>query len=146
MVTKANMGRFAVLAAIGLCAAMPAPALAGDYLSDMLSGKSAVKGKKLKKAIEQADTHPLGSEANPVRAAMPPGQRAYLSRLRCADGQKPEFERMGSMGIGPFGNIVDGYSVRCEGSEPASATVYMDMYHAGYVELRAVPGFTIETP
>lgn len=134
---------FAALAAIGLGAAAPAPALAGDYLSDMLSGKSSVKGKKLKKAIEEADTYLLGSEANPVRAAMPQGQRAYLARLRCADGQKPAFERIGSMGISPFGNIVDGYSVRCEGSEPADATVYMDMYHAGHVETRAVPGFTI---
>lgn len=133
----------AALTVIGLGMATPVPAMADDYLSDMMSGKSSVKGKKLKKAIEEADTHPLGSEANPVRAAMPPGQRAYLSRLRCADGQKPAFERIGSMGISPFGNIVDGYSVRCEGSEPAETTVYMDMYHAGYVEMRPVPGFTI---
>lgn len=122
------------------------PAQAGDALSDMLAGKSAMKGKKLEKAIEKADANPLGSEANPVRAAMPQGQRAYLASLRCADGKAPAFDRIGNMGVGTFGNIVDAYSVRCEGSEPAESQIYMDMYHAGYAETRAVPGFTIAVP
>lgn len=133
----------ALLAAIAAAVAVPATATARDRLSDMLSGQSAIKGKKLEKAIAKAETHPLGSEENPVRVEMPQGQHAYLHQLRCADGRAPQFARQGSMGIGVFGNIIDAYDVRCEGSEPASAVVYMDMYHAGHRETRAVPGFTI---
>lgn len=137
-----RMGALAVAAcAAMLCAS--APALAGDPFADMMAGTSATKGKKLEKAIEKADAHPLGSEQNPVRAAMPQGQRAYLAQLRCSDGKAPQFDRIGNMGIGVFGNIVDAYSVRCEGSEPATSTVYMDMYHAGYRETRAPSGFTL---
>lgn len=134
--------------AAGLAASLlgVAPAQAGDPFSDMLAGKSAMKGKKLEKAILKADAHPFGSEQNPVRAAQPQGQRAYLARLRCADGKAPAFDRNGSMGIGVFGNIIDSYSVRCTDSEPANSTVYLDMYHAGHVETRAVPGFTIAAP
>lgn len=86
---------------------------------------------------------PLGSAANPVRADMPPGQRAYLSRLRCADGKAPAFHRIGSMGDGPYGSIMDAYQLACAGSSPAEAVVHMDMYHPGHVEAAAVPGFTI---
>jgi hypothetical protein len=137
-----RMGALALAAcATILCAS--APARAGDPLADMMAGKSATKGKKLQKAIEKADAHPLGSEQNPVRAAMPQGQRAYLADLRCSDGKPPEFNRIGNMGIGTFGNIVDAYSLRCEGSEPAASTIYMDMYHAGYREKRAPLGFTL---
>ena len=133
----------------GLAASMLAvapAAQAGDALSDMLAGKSAMKGKKLEKAIQKADEHPLGSEANPVRAAQPQGQRAYLAKLRCADGNAPQFNRSSNVGVGVFDNIVDAYVVTCAGSEPASSTIFMDMYHAGYVETRAVPGFTIAAP
>jgi hypothetical protein len=107
--------RGAMLAAIALLAAAPGPATAGDPIADMLAGKSATKGKKLD----------------------------YLATLRCANGQPPQFNRIGNYGIGVFGNIIDGYDVRCEGSEPAKTTVFMDMYHAGHVETRPVPGFTI---
>lgn len=86
---------------------------------------------------------PLGSAQNPVRADMPAGQHAYLRRLRCSDGRAPGFGRIGSFGAGPYGSIIDGYSVSCVGSSPASSEIYMDMYHAGHVEAAAVPGFTI---
>ena len=132
----------AVLAASLLAA--PTAALAFDPLADMLAGRSAMKGKKLERAIEKAATHPLGSAENPVRAHMPQGQRAYLARLRCADGKAPAFYREGNFGTGVYDNIVDGYRVTCEGSVPASSLVYMDMYHAGHVENAAVPGFTLD--
>ena len=73
---------------------------------------------------------------------MPPGQRAYLARLRCSDGTAPAFQRRGSMGIGPYGAIVDLYDLKCAAGTPATAAVYMDMYH-DHVEDRAVPGFSI---
>lgn len=77
---------------------------------------------------------------------MPEGQRAYLDRLRCADGNAPTYARGGNLGDGPYGNIIDSYTVMCAGSEPASARIILDMYHRGYVELRPVPGFTIVAP
>ena len=83
----------------------------------------------------------LGTETNPVRCEDPKGERQYLSRLRCSDGKRPEYSRIGSFGVGPYGNILDGYRVKCEGSE--EVRVFMDMYHEGYVEKEAVPGFTI---
>jgi hypothetical protein len=132
------------IAAITLAlAALPANAAAAQMLSDLFGERPALTEKKLKKALEKAAEHPLGSEKNPVRADMPGGQRAYLARLRCADGKAPAFFREGSMGIGTFGNIIDGYRVSCEGSAPSSSLIIMDMYFAGHVEDAAVPGFTI---
>ncbi|APE27379.1 hypothetical protein BMF35_a0550 [Aurantiacibacter gangjinensis] len=104
-------------------------------------GLSQTDGAQLEAAVEEAEAHPLGSAENPVRTAQPSGQRAYLSRLRCADGSTPAYQRIGSFGFGPYGNIVDGYEVRCPDADPK--TVVMDMYHPGHVEERAVAGFTI---
>ena len=36
-----------------------------------------------------ADAHPLGTLENPIRVGGPQGERAYLARLRCADGAAP---------------------------------------------------------
>lgn len=83
----------------------------------------------------------LGTKTNPVRCEGPSGERQYLSRLRCSDGSRPAFSRIGSFGFGPYGNIIDGYRVKCEQSD--EVTIFMDMYHEGYVEKQAVPGFTI---
>jgi hypothetical protein len=112
-------------------------------LDRMLSGQSQMSGKKLERAIAEASAFPFGSQRNPVRASMPPGQHAYLGRLRCSDGKAPKFERVGSYGIGVYGNILDGYSVDCGAAAPGKVEIFMDMYHAGYVEARPVPGFTI---
>lgn len=101
------------------------------------------RGAKLTKAIKKADEHPLGSDRNPVRVNMPVGQQAYLSRLRCSDGKAPMFERGGSTGPGPFGSIVDVYSLDCGGSTPGKVSVFLDMYHPKHLENRPIPGFTI---
>lgn len=81
----------------------------------------------------------LGTVTNPVRVLMPEGEREYLHRLRCANGSAPTFERQGSAGIGPYGKILDIYSVQC-GAEFSS--IYMDMYHCSE-EQSPVPGFEI---
>lgn len=133
------------LAMAASIALVSAPAQADRALDRMLSGESALQGKKLKKAIAKADQHPLGSKANPVRTTMPQGQRLYLSRLRCSDGQAPQFYRAGNVGPGPFGNIVDLYKVTCPGAEPAASDIHMDMYHGGFIESRTVPGFRSES-
>jgi hypothetical protein len=94
-------------------------------------------------ALKEAERHPLGSKENPVRADMPGGQRAYLSRLRCMNDMAPTWRRVGNLGAGVFGSIVDQYDVRCEGSHPARTVVVMDMYFKGYSESRAIEGFRI---
>ena len=72
---------------------------------------------------------------------MPPGQREYLSRLRCSDDSAPAFNRIGSMGVGRDNHVIDGYQVTCKGTE--GVTIYMDMYHPGHRETKAVSGFNI---
>jgi hypothetical protein len=127
----------------GACAT-PAPKDDGDLaLLRMLSGESMVQGDELDQRLAEAAAYSLGSKENPVRAQGPAGQRAYLSRLRCADLKAPTFNRAGSAGMSPYGNIVDVYIVTCSGSEPASSEIYIDMYHSGHVEEQAVPGYGI---
>ncbi len=77
----------------------------GQYIEPWLSA-----------AVKDASGQPLGSMQNPVRAEMPRGQHAYLQRLRCANGQAPQFSRVGDVGFGVFGSIVDAYEVTCAGS------------------------------
>ena len=131
----------AALTALGLIAAC---ASNDDISLDRaLSGQSQKSGSALDRAIAAAAKHPFGSKQNPVRAAMPQGQHAYLRSLRCSNGQAPLFERMGNYGLGVYGNIIDGYSVDCGAAAPGKVEIFMDMYHGGYVETRPVPGFTI---
>ena len=102
-------------------------------------GVKLPEGEALRTMIAEASRHELGSKENPVRAAGVAGQRSYLARLRCASGRPPLFQRTFSAGIGPFGRIMDAYSVSC-GAERKE--VFLDMYH-DHVENRAIPGFTI---
>jgi len=141
---RTKLFRTAALAAASLALAACATASQDQELKGGLFGPALSPG-AMNRAIEAAQAHPLGSEANPVRSAMPPGERAYIARLRCSDGNAPEIVSRGSTGVGPFGNILDNYSVRCVSGTPATASIYMDMYH-DHVETRAVPGFTIVAP
>ena len=145
---KTALAFAAPLAALALsgCVTTVAPSTQANtdaYLARMMAGQSDKQGAELDKALEKASQYPLGSLENPVRASVPQGQRAYLSRLRCEDLSRPEFSRAGNVGFGPFGNIVDAYVVTCKGSEPAQRTIHMDMYHSGYVENEAVEGYGI---
>jgi hypothetical protein len=114
-----------------------------DALRRNLGAPETPAGSELDQLIAAASVHPLGSRDNPVRADSPVGQHRYLDRLRCENGSAPTYSRAGNFGLGVFGTIIDGYSVECEGSAPASTTIYMDMYHEGYSEPDAVPGYTI---
>ena len=134
------MKRFLISAAMILSSGATAAYAQGLDDSLFMGG---LTGAKLKKAVQKAENHPLGSDKNPVRVDMPMGQKAYLSRLRCEDGKAPKFSRGGSTGAGPFGSIVDVYDVDCGGAGPGKVSVYMDMYHPIHKESRAVPGFTI---
>ena len=131
-----------VLAALASLLAAPAAAQTkpNEARETMVRFGIAPSAQAVAKALAAARKHPLGSKLNPVRENMPQGQRAYLARLRCADGQAPAFERRGNIGVGAFGFTVDHFEVTCPG-KPA-VDVFMDMYHDG-PENRPVPGFTI---
>jgi len=91
---------------------------------------------------EKINKHPLGSFENPIRVCLPAGQRNYLSRLVCKNGNHPlSFERGGSVGIGPYGNMLDVYIVKCGETEAEKFNVYMDMYHKDNKETRPAEGF-----
>lgn len=139
------MRRMAMTAAVMLgLAGCATPQASEPDISDFLSLMGGVGPAESGRIARGLADKPLGSAQNPVRAYMPPGQRAHLSRLRCANGQRPSFERMSSAGDSPYGSIMDVYRVECVASSPASSDIYIDMYHAGHVEAAAVPGFSIK--
>ena len=111
------------------------------------------------------------SKATAIEVCRPMGQRAYLSRLVCADGTRPTFNRIGSFGSrmpepknmskeqssavleamlsgralkpGEIDlHIVDGYEVSCGA---VKRTLYMDMYHCQSAPPERAPaGFTLK--
>lgn len=115
-------------------------------MMSMLSGGSVKSAEEVATIAARAASKPLGTPDNPVRAHMPAGQHAYLGQLRCANGEPPTWRRAGSAGMSIYGSIQDIYVVKCDGSQPASAEIWMDMYHPGYEETEAVPGYTMEDP
>lgn len=123
------------------------PAIAGDRSSNllerMLSGGPMLDEPELGKRIAEAEKHPLGTKDNPVRVAMPQGERAYLANLRCSDGKAPSFFRTGNLGPGVYMSTIDDYVVDCGSAAPGQVHVVMDMYFPGHNESRPVPGFTM---
>jgi hypothetical protein len=57
----------------------------------------------------------------------PAAERAYFSTLRDEAGKPVTFNRIGSFGAGPDGNILDGYDVQT--STGRKLVLYIDMYH-----------------
>ena len=91
-------------------------------------------------AIAAAEAHPLGSIENPIRVGGPEGERAYLFRLRCADGAVPRIGERGDGGVDAYGTLSGVYPVTCAAG---TAQIHFDMYHAEHVEDRAPAGFAI---
>ena len=97
---------------------------------------------EMRAAIVAADAHPLGSLANPVRTAGPDGERAYLARLRCADGKTPGIIPRGKGGIGPYGSLVDLFALDCGAAAPGRVDIAMDAYQQEHQERRPPSGFS----
>lgn len=95
---------------------------------------------EMRQLVAAADAHPLGTTENPVRVGGPEGERAYLGRLRCPDGQAPRIGARREAGVGAFGSVVAGYELGCAAG---AGRVVFDMYHAEHVETRAPAGFTL---
>jgi hypothetical protein len=117
---------------------------ADSGLESILSGRAPRQNLS---AGELADIarHPLGSAENPVKVQGVEGEYVYLARLRCLEDKPPVVERRGSAGtLSPYGSIMDIYEAVCDA--PPAFTIFVDMYHPGYVEQGAVPGFAIVAP
>jgi len=95
---------------------------------------------EMRRLVAAAEAHPLGTTENPVRVGGPEGERAYLGRLRCPDGQTPRIGARREAGVGAFGSVVAGYELGCGAG---TARIVFDMYHQEHVETRAPAGFTV---
>ena len=95
---------------------------------------------EMSRMIAAADQHPLGTLENPIRVAGPEGERAYLARLRCADGNPARIGARREAGVGPYGSVVGGYDVTCAG---IAGRLIFDMYEEEHQETRAPQGFTL---
>ncbi len=107
-------------------------------IGELMAGISCVEAN-----YNKIEKEPLGSPGNPVRADGPGGQREYLSRLICTNGEPiSEFRRAGSAGLSPYGFMSDIYLVLCDTHDGVvEHTIYMDMYHRGYIENDVASGF-----
>jgi hypothetical protein len=83
---------------------------------------------------------PLGTMDRPVLADSPRGEREYLHRLRCSDGDRPDFVRGGSTAPSRDGHILDGYLIRCGSSE---VEAFFDMYHPQATVSEPLRGFSL---
>jgi hypothetical protein len=136
-----------VLASAALLAA-PAAAqkLGGRTASpDQMLGQEAASDPlaEAEQIAAAAAAHPLGTERNPVRVGGPEGARAYIARLRCADGSRPVVGPRSTGGVGAYGTLTERYALDCGGAAPGRTALAFDFYHAEHVETRPAPGFAI---
>ncbi len=119
-----------------------------DADAELAKVLNAAFGERKKPDMTIVEQSPLGSAENPVRVAMPIGQRDYLARLVCDNGEQVSaFARTGSAGIGPYGSMMDTYTVICDTYQGVvEHTIYLDMYHADYEETRPAQGFKALLP
>jgi hypothetical protein len=115
----------------------PAPR---DVLADVGAGNT---DEALQQAIAQANSHPLGTAANPIRVAGPEGALAYVSRLTCGNGSSAKVGASREGGVGTYGSVVRLYSVDCGPAAPGRVDLLVDIYHEENVETRAPAGFTL---
>ena len=105
------------------------------------TGSNQMSLKRYLKRMTGAVNGELGERTNPVCCDDPRGEKHYLNRLRDQSGRRPTFVRRGSVGKGPYGNMLDLYLLTSPGTPDRE--IYMDMYHRGYVELEPIPGYLI---
>jgi hypothetical protein len=74
------------------------------------------------------DTAPVGSQQNPIKVYGVEMERFYCKFLRTPGGEEIVYERVGSVGKGPYGNILDVYKVKTKDGKK-QWDVHIDMYH-----------------
>lgn len=137
----------AAAAAVLFAAAAAAQPRPGDRTrtpAEMRSEFAVPEGQDdIAEALAAAAAHPLGTLQNPVRVGGPEGERAYIGRLRCADGSQPAVGPRREAGVGAFGTVVGAYPLDCGRAAPGRFELVMDMYHEEHREARAPAGLTL---
>ena len=85
---------------------------------------------------------PLGSRENPIRSESRPKELQYLGRLRCPDDTAPHFRHHMTRIRGPYGTLMDEYTVRCVFLN-REVRLWFDHHHAGFDESKAPEGFRL---
>jgi hypothetical protein len=112
--------------------------------ADVLAGAGAEDpAAEIERLAAAAAAHPLGSLQNPVRVGGPAGARAYIARLRCADGSPPQVGGATEGGVGAYGSVTQRYALDCGAAAPGRTALTVDLYHEEHVENRAAAGFSI---
>ena len=111
-----------------------------EVLAQMDGGNA---DEELARQVAAASAHPLGTAENPVRVGGPEGERNYLARLRCSNGQTPVIGARAAAGTGAFGSVVASYALDCGAAAPGRTQLILDMYHAEHDERSAPAGFTL---
>ena len=93
--------------------------------------------------LATAAAFPVGTLQNPIRVAGPEGERAYLARLRCADGAMPRVGAQRPGGTDAFGNVTELAPADCGGAAPAHADILIDIYQEEHVLEAAPAGFQL---
>lgn len=137
-----------LLLAAALAAAPVAAQKPGDrtatpqqVLGEMAPGDPIAESERIAAA---AAAHPLGSVDNPVRVGGPEGARAYLSRLHCADGSRPQVGARSTGAVGAYGTLTERYPLDCGAAAPGRVAVAFDFYHEEHVETRPAAGFALD--
>jgi hypothetical protein len=146
--SAASMRILPFLAAVALLAA---PAAAQKLGARTASPDQVLGQEKAVDPLAEAEqiaaaaaAHPLGSLPNPVRVGGPEGARAYMARLRCANGSRPAIGSRSSAGVGPYGTLTERYVLDCGDFAPGRVTLYFDFYHEEHVEREAAGNFGID--
>ena len=84
-------------------------------------------------AMSSKDAEYGYSKKNPVKVGSkeeyggPKAEQEYLQGLYDAKGKRVSFRRIGSVGKGPDGNVLDAYEITT--SDGKKLQIYIDMYH-----------------
>jgi hypothetical protein len=113
----------------------------GQVLGDQAAADPEAEAEAIAAA---AAAHPLESLENPVRVGGPQGARAYIARLRCADGSRPAPGPHAAGGVGAYGTVTERYPLDCGAAAPGRAALIVDYYHEEHVENRPPAGFAID--
>jgi hypothetical protein len=141
----ASLAAAALLAAPASAQPKPKPGARTAAPETLLAGiGSGVSDEEIARQAAAAAAHPLGTLLNPVRVGGPEGERVYIARLRCADGQAPRVGARGAGGVGAYGTITNSTALDCGAAAPGRFDLVTDIYHEEHRERSAPSGFTLQ--
>jgi hypothetical protein len=139
--------RFLILALLLAAPATAQTAKLGKRTAPPEQSMSGIGGGSSDAEIARAEAaaagSPLGSLQNPVRVGGPDGERAYIARLRCADGKPPRSGVGRPGGTDAYGSVAEIVTLECGGAAPGRTEIAVDLYFEEHREERAPDGFPL---